>query len=308
MYDYGVLFAFAFPNRGKGDGFLDIIEFLKAVLLGIIQGITEWLPISSTGHMILFDSFWPMDKTRFTGGQAFVDLFLVVIQFGSILAVLVLYFHKLNPFSPSKNQIEKRQTFSLWGKVIIATIPAMILGLLFDDMINDYLYNAVTVAIMLIVYGIFFLLAENRHRRPRIQAYNQLDMKTLLLIGLFQALAMIPGTSRSGATILGAVLLGCSRSVAAEFSFFLAIPTMLGASALKIFKYFKDYGIGFTSNELIILLTGMIVAFLVSVLVIRLFMGFIRKHDFKPFGWYRIALGALILILFFCNILQIVPA
>ena len=285
-----------------------IIEFLKAVILGVIQGITEWLPVSSTGHMILFDSFWPMDQSKFTGGRAFVDLFLVVIQFGSILAVLVLYFHKLNPFSPRKTQVEKRQTFSLWLKVIFATIPAMVLGLLFDDMIEERFYNAVTVSVMLIAYGIFFLLAENSHRRPKIQNYSQLHGQTLLLIGLFQALAMIPGTSRSGATILGAVLLGCSRSIAAEFSFFLAIPTMLGASALKIFKYFKDYGLGFTANELLILLTGMIVAFLVSVLVIRLFMGFIRKHDFKPFGWYRIALGAVILVLFFFNVITVTAA
>ena len=297
------------PCHGKGDGVLSLFfEFLKAVFLGIIQGITEWLPVSSTGHMILFDSFWPMDASQFSGGRDFIDLFLVVIQFGSILAVLVLYFHKLNPFSPKKNAVEKKQTFSLWLKVIVATIPAMVLGLLFDDAINDLFYNAVTVAIMLVVYGIFFLLVENRNRRPKIQGYNQLGVKTLLLIGLFQAMAMIPGTSRSGATILGAVLLGCSRSLSAEFSFFLAIPTMLGASALKIFKYFKDFGLGFTSYELMILLTGMIVAFLVSVLVIRLFMGFIRKHDFKPFGWYRIALGALILVLFLTNVLTLTPA
>lgn len=287
---------------------MEIIEILKAVILGIIQGITEWLPVSSTGHMILFDSFWPMDPTQFSGGKAFIDLFLVVIQFGSILAVVVLYFHKLNPFSPKKSTLEKRQTISLWLKVIFATIPAMILGLLFDDLINDLFYNAVTVAVMLILFGIFFLIVESRNRRPKIQSYSQLHGKTLLIIGLFQALAMIPGTSRSGATILGAVLLGCSRSIAAEFSFFLAIPTMLGASALKILKYFKEYGFGFTTNELVILLTGMVVAFLVSVLVIRLFMDFIRKHDFKPFGWYRIALGALILILFFCNVLTLFPA
>lgn len=287
---------------------MELIEILKAILLGIIQGITEWLPVSSTGHMILFDSFWPMDPNQFSGGKAFIDLFLVVIQFGSILAVVVLYFHKLNPFSPKKTVQEKRQTVSLWLKVIFAVIPAMILGLLFDDLINDLFYNAVTVAVMLILFGIFFLIVESRNRRPKIQSYSQLHGKTLLIIGLFQALAMIPGTSRSGATILGAVLLGCSRSIAAEFSFFLAIPTMLGASALKIFKYFKDYGFGFTTNELVILLTGMAVAFLVSLLVIRLFMGFIRKHDFKPFGWYRIALGALILVLFFCNVLTLAPA
>ena len=287
---------------------MEIIEILKAVILGIIQGITEWLPVSSTGHMILFDSFWPMDPTQFSGGKAFIDLFLVVIQFGSILAVVVLYFHKLNPFSPKKSTLEKRQTISLWLKVIFSTIPAMILGLLFDDLINDLFYNAVTVAVMLILFGIFFLIVESRNRRPKIQSYSQLHGKTLLIIGSFQALAMIPGTSRSGATILGALLLGCSRSIAAEFSFFLAIPTMLGASALKILKYFKEYGFGFTTNELVILLTGMVVAFLVSVLVIRLFMDFIRKHDFKPFGWYRIALGALILILFFCNVLTLSPA
>ena len=203
--------------------------------------------------------------------------------------------------------MEKRQTLSLWGKVLIATIPAGIVGLLFDDLINEYFYNAVVVAIMLIAYGVFFLLVEGRGRQPKIRAYNQLHGKTLLLIGVFQMLALIPGTSRSGATILGAVLLGCSRSVAAEFSFFLAIPTMLGASGIKILKYFSDYGFGFTSTELIILLTGMAVAFLVSVLVIRLFMGFIKKHDFRPFGWYRIALGAVILVLFFCDVLQVVP-
>ncbi len=287
---------------------MEFIELLKAILLGIIQGITEWLPVSSTGHMILFDSFWPMNPDLFSGGRAFIDLFLVVIQFGSILAVLVLYFHKLNPFSPKKTTVEKKQTLSLWLKVIFATLPAMVLGLLFDDLIEEKLYNAVTVAIMLIVYGVFFLLVEGRHRRPKIQNYGQMHGQTLLLIGLFQALAMIPGTSRSGATILGAVLLGCSRNIAAEFSFFLAIPTMLGASALKIFKYFKEFGLGFTANELIILLTGMVVAFLVSVLVIRLFMSFIKKHDFRPFGWYRIALGLVILALFFCNVLTVVPA
>ncbi len=287
---------------------MEFIELLKAILLGIIQGITEWLPVSSTGHMILFDSFWPMNPDLFSGGRAFIDLFLVVIQFGSILAVLVLYFHKLNPFSPKKTTVEKKQTLSLWLKVIFATLPAMVLGLLFDDLIEEKLYNAVTVAIMLIVYGVFFLLVEGRHRRPKIQNYSQMHGQTLLLIGLFQALAMIPGTSRSGATILGAVLLGCSRNIAAEFSFFLAIPTMLGASALKIFKYFKEFGLGFTANELIILLTGMVVAFLVSVLVIRLFMSFIKKHDFRPFGWYRIALGLVILALFFCNVLTVVPA
>ena len=287
---------------------MEFIELLKAILLGIIQGITEWLPVSSTGHMILFDSFWPMNPDLFSGGRAFIDLFLVVIQFGSILAVLVLYFHKLNPFSPKKTTVEKKQTLSLWLKVIFATLPAMVLGLLFDDLIEEKLYNAVTVAIMLIVYGVFFLLVEGRHRRPKIQNYGQMHGQTLLLIGLFQALAMIPGSSRSGATILGAVLLGCSRNIAAEFSFFLAIPTMLGASALKIFKYFKEFGLGFTANELIILLTGMVVAFLVSVLVIRLFMSFIKKHDFRPFGWYRIALGLVILALFFCNVLTVVPA
>lgn len=281
------------------------IEVIKAIILGVIQGITEWLPISSTGHMILFNSFWPMNPSQYSGGQDFINLFFVVIQFGSILAVLVLYFHKLNPFSPKKTSIEKKDTLSLWGKVLVATIPAAIIGLLFEDFIDRYCYNAVVIAIMLILYGIFFLILESRNHHSKIHAFEELDYKTALLIGAFQVLALIPGTSRSGATILGAVLLGSSRFIAAEFSFFLAIPTMLGATSLKILEYFMDYGVGFTGTELAVLLTGMVVAFVVSLFAIAFLMSFIQKHDFKPFGYYRIVLGILVLILFFSGILTV---
>ena len=282
-----------------------ILELLKTVLLGIIEGITEWLPVSSTGHMILFDSFWPMDPSQYKGGQAFIDLFLVVIQLGAILAVLVLYRHKLNPWSRRKTLPQRRATWSLWGKVIVGVIPAGIAGVLLDDFLFEHLYNAVTVAVALIVYGVAFLFLENRRRSPRVRSVDALDYKTAVLIGCFQALSIIPGTSRSGSTILGAMILGCARGPAAEFSFFLAIPTMLGASALQVFKYFLDYGFGFTSFEVAVLVLGMAVAFIVSVAAIRGLMKFVQKHDFKPFGWYRIALGALVLVLFFCNVLKL---
>lgn len=281
-----------------------MLEILKAILYGIVEGITEWLPISSTGHLILLKEIMPLSVS-----EEFWSMFEVVIQLGAIVAVLVLFFHKLNPFSPRKTGTEKRQTWDLWGHVVVAMLPAAVLGVLLDDWLDAHLYNYVTVAVTLIAYGVAFVFLErNRSDRATIRRTGDITWRTAVYIGLFQCLSMIPGTSRSGATILGAMLLGLSRSTAAEFSFFLAIPTMLGASALKIFKYFKDYGLGFTANELLILLTGMIVAFLVSVLVIRLFMGFIRKHDFKPFGWYRIALGAVILVLFFCNVLTVTPA
>ena len=282
-----------------------IFEIIKAAILGIIQGITEWLPVSSTGHMILFDSFWPMDPSQYSGGQDFINLFLVVIQFGSILAVLTLYFHKLNPFSPRKSTIEKKETFSLWGKVLVGVVPAGVIGLLFDDFINQYCYNAIVISVMLILYGIFFLILESRKYKPTISSFEDLSYKTALLIGVFQVLALIPGTSRSGATILGAVLIGTSRYIAAEFSFFLAIPTMLGASLLKILEYFIDYGFGFTGVELAVLLTGMVVAFLVSLFAIAFLMKFIQKHDFKPFGYYRIALGILVLILLSVGVLNV---
>ena len=269
------------------------LELLKAAFFGIVQGITEWLPISSTGHMILFEQFIHMNVSK-----DFWDMFLVVIQFGSILAVVLLYFHKLNPFSPKKSPVQKRDTWSLWGKVLVAVIPAAVIGLLFDDFITDKLYGYVTVAITLIVYGIAFIVVENmdRTKHPTIRNFEQLDYKTALFIGVFQILALIPGTSRSGSTIIGATLLGCSRYVATEFSFFLAVPVMLGASLLKIVKFFIKTGIGFTGTEIGILLVGMIVAFVVSVFAIKFLMGYIRKHDFKAFGYYRIALGIIVII------------
>lgn len=269
------------------------LELLKAAFFGIVQGITEWLPISSTGHMILFEQFIHMNVSK-----DFWDMFLVVIQFGSILAVVLLYFHKLNPFSPRKSPVQKRDTWSLWGKVLVAVIPAAVIGLLFDDFITEKLYGYVTVAITLIVYGIAFIVVENmdRTKRPTIRNFEQLDYKTALFIGVFQILALIPGTSRSGSTIIGATLLGCSRYVATEFSFFLAVPVMLGASLLKIVKFFVKTGIGFTGTEIGILLVGMIVAFVVSVFAIKFLMGYIRRHDFKAFGYYRIVLGIIVII------------
>lgn len=268
-----------------------ILELLKAVILGIIQGITEWLPISSTGHMILANEIINLSVSA-----AFMEMFEVVIQLGSILAVVVLFFHKLNPLSPKKSPQEKKDTLSLWGKVIIGVIPAGVIGLLFDNQINDIFYNSLTIAITLIVYGVLFILVENRnkHRKPRIASVGQISWQLALAIGCAQILALIPGTSRSGATIIGAMLFGLSRTAAAEFSFFLAVPVMFGASALKLLKF----GFDFTGMELAILLTGCVTAFLVSLLAIRFLMNFIKKHDFKPFGYYRIALGIIILIVF----------
>ncbi len=268
-----------------------VIEVFKAILLGIIEGLTEWLPISSTGHMILADEFIKLDLS-----PAFKEMFLVVIQLGAILAVVVLYFHKLNPFSPKKSAKEKRDTFSLWGKVLVACVPAAIIGLLFDSEIDRVFYNYQTVAVTLILYGILFIVIENRNKnkRPTVQNFSQLSYKTAFLIGIFQILALIPGTSRSGATIIGAILIGTSRYVAAEFTFFLAIPTMFGASLLKLVKF----GFGFTGTELLVLVTGMLVAFLVSVIAIRFLMGYIKKHDFKVFGYYRIILGVIVIAYF----------
>lgn len=272
---------------------MDFLELLKAVIFGIIQGITEWLPISSTGHMILANEFIKLKVS-----DDFFSMFEVVIQFGSILAVLVLFFHKLNPFSPRKSRKEKSDTISLWTKVIIAVIPAGIIGVLFDDKLNELFYNPPTVAITLILYGILFIILENRHKRPRIRSFEQLDYKTALLIGVFQILALIPGTSRSGSTILGAVFLGTSRYIAAEFSFFLAIPVMFGASALKLLKFFLKVGFGFSALEFSILITGMIVAFIVSIFAIKFLMDYIKKHNFKVFGYYRIILGIIVLLYF----------
>lgn len=273
-----------------------MIEMIKAIVLGIVQGITEWLPISSTGHMILVNELMPLTVLAdVAANKEFVDMFMVVIQFGSILAVLLLYFHKLNPFSPRKNAYEKRSTIDLWLKVIVAVVPAGIIGVLFDDLIDAYFYNPITVAAMLIVYGVAFLVIENRHRRPSVTSFDKMSYKTALAIGVFQVLALIPGTSRSGATILGAVLLGCSRGIAAEFSFFLAVPVMFGASLLKLIKM----KIAFSLATASVLLVGMIVAFIVSVFAIRFLMAYIRKHDFKAFGVYRIVLGVLVLAYFF---------
>ena len=271
-----------------------MIELLKAAVLGVIQGITEWLPISSTGHMILADEF-----IKLLGGtdKAFVDLFLVVIQFGSILAVVTLYFHKLNPLSPKKSAAERRETWLMWAKVLAACVPAAIIGLLFDDAINTYLYNPWVVAAALIIYGVLFIVIENRRNPEKVSDIASMSFKTALIIGVFQVLALIPGTSRSGATILGAVILGASRTLAAEFSFFLAVPVMLGASALKIVKYLMDGG-SLLGQNLGILLVGMAVAYIVSVAAIRFLMGYIRNHDFKAFGWYRIVLGVFVLVYF----------
>ncbi len=263
------------------------IELLKAVFLGVVEGITEWLPISSTGHMILVEEFIQLNAS-----EAFKEMFFVVIQLGAILAVVLLYFHKLNPFSSIKTRREKRETRRIWYKVIVGVIPAAVLGFLFDDWLNEHLYNYWTVAIMLIVYGALFIVIENRNRsrRSRINSFNELSYKTAFLIGMFQVLSLIPGTSRSGATILGGIILGSSRKIAAEYSFFLSIPVMFGASALKLAKFGSD----FSSLEIGVLLTGMVVAFVVSVIAIRMLMGYIKRHDFKAFGWYRIVLGILV--------------
>ncbi|MBN7773406.1 undecaprenyl-diphosphate phosphatase [Clostridium aminobutyricum] len=267
------------------------IEILKAVFLGIVEGITEWLPISSTGHMILVEKFIELNASA-----AFKEMFFVVIQLGAILAVVLLYFHKLNPFSPKKTRREKKETMSIWYKVLVGVIPAAVLGLLFDDWLNDHFYNYQTVSVTLILYGILFIVIENHNKgaAPRIRSFNELSYQTAFLIGIFQVLSLIPGTSRSGATILGGILLGSSRYVAAEYSFFLSIPVMFGASALKLVKF----GFHFTGMEIAILLTGMVVAFIVSVLAIKFLMGYIKNNDFKAFGYYRIILGLIVIAYF----------
>lgn len=271
---------------------MDFIEILKAVILGIIQGITEWLPISSTGHLILFDSLWPM-----AAPGEFFEVFKVVIQFGSILAVLVLFWQKLYPFSAGKSREEKRETFDLWKKVIAGCVPIVIVGLPLDMVLEDYLSGVYVIAAALILYGIAFLVIENMKIRPSVEALNSLTYKTAFYIGCFQVLAAIPGTSRSGATILGAVLLGCSRYVASEFSFFLAVPVMAGASGLKLLKYFLKYGM-FSGQEWALLLIGTLVSFVVSMYAIRMLLSYIRKHDFKVFGVYRIILGIVVILYF----------
>lgn len=265
------------------------MDVLKASILGVVEGITEWLPVSSTGHLILVDEFLKLNMT-----PEFMSVFNVVIQLGAIFAVLLIYFNKLNPFSKSKSDLEKTNTINLWSKVIIAVIPSAILGLLFDDYIEAKFFNPTVVATMLVVYGIVMILMENRKSSSKIKNLEDLTYKTAISIGLFQCLALIPGTSRSASTIIGAVLLGTSRFVATEFSFFLAIPTMLGASGLKLLKA----GFAFTGFEWLILGVGTVVSFVVSVIVIKMLLDYIKKHDFKVFGYYRIVLGALILLYF----------
>ncbi len=272
---------------------IKLLEILKVIVLGIVEGITEWLPISSTGHMILFDEI-----IKFNVTEEFKEMFLVVIQFGAIIAVIIQFWDKLWPFGLDNRQlVVKKSIFNMWFHVIVSCIPAIIIGLPFDDLINKYLYNYVVVALALIVFGVAFIWVENRNRgvKPRINSISQIDYKTALFIGLFQMIAAIfPGTSRSGATIVGALLLGVSRTVAAEYTFYLAVPVMAGASLLKIVKY----GAHYTGAEVLYLILGMAVAFAVSWVVIKFLMDFVKRHDFKVFGWYRIALGAVVLLFF----------
>lgn len=267
-------------------------NFIKAVILSIVEGITEWLPISSTGHLILVDNILKMQINK-----EFTSMFNVVIQLGAIMAVVYLYFNKLNPFDQQKSKLEQKQTWDLWLKVVVACFPSAIIGLLFDDWLDAHLYKPFPVALMLIIYGIGFIWVENRNRniKPKCTNLNRFTYKAAIMIGVFQVLALIPGTSRSGATILGGILIGASRYVAAEFSFFLGIPTMFGASGLKIFKFIKN-GNFFDLQSTFILITGMVVSFVVSVLVIKFLMDYIKKHDFSVFGWYRIILGSIIIL------------
>lgn len=271
---------------------VSIMEIIKAVLFGIVEGITEWLPISSTGHMILLNEFVTLNVS-----EEFWEMFLVVIQLGAILAVVLLFWNKIFPFRFREKPVIQKEIFILWFKILVACVPAAVIGLAFDDVFDALFYNPWCVAIALIVFGIAFIVIEdrNKNKSPKITTLGQITYQTAFMIGVFQLLAAVfPGTSRSGATIVGALLIGVSRTVAAEFTFFLAIPVMLGASLLKIVKF----GFHFTGAEIIILFTGMIVAFVVSVVVIRFLMGYIKKHDFKVFGWYRIILGAVVLLYF----------
>ncbi|MBE5978699.1 undecaprenyl-diphosphate phosphatase [Lacrimispora sp. AGF001] len=270
---------------------MNIIEILKVIVLGIVEGFTEWLPISSTGHMILVDEIIHLNQP-----DSYKNMFLVVIQLGAILAVVVLYFDRLNPFSPRKKAAQKKATFILWSKIILACLPAAVIGILVDDILDKYLMNGYVVAATLIIYGVLFLVIENRnkYRNFEVQKVGEISYQTALYIGLFQLLSLIPGTSRSGSTILGAMILGCSRAASAEFSFFLGIPVMFGASLLKIVKF----GFNFSGAQVFYLILGMVVAFAVSVYAIKFLMGYIRQHDFKFFGYYRIVLGAIVLLYF----------
>ena len=288
-----------------------IVELLKAVLFGIVEGVTEWLPISSTGHLILLDEFISLNVS-----DAFKSMFDVVIQLGAILAVIVLFFHKLNPFAPSKTETEKKQTWQLWFKVVVSIIPSGLVGVLFDDWMDEHLHNGIVVSIALIVYGIAFILVESRNSRGKFEKVSTKDgitvsrlkenpvnnvfditYKTALIIGLFQCLSLIPGTSRSGSTILGAIMIGVGRSAGAEFSFFMAIPTMLGASAIKGLKFLLS-GVSATGTEIGVLVVGCVVSFIVSLLVIKGLMQYVRNHSFSAFGVYRIVLGIVVLAYF----------
>ena len=275
---------------------MDILNMIKAVLFGIVEGVTEWLPISSTGHMILLNEILPFENVS----ESFYSMFEVVVQLGAILAVVVLFWHQIWPLGRNQDtgRVEwKRPILTLWCKILVACVPAAVIGVLFDEVFERLFYNYVSVAIALIVFGVAFIVVENlrKGKKPQIRSLARLDYKTVLLIGVFQVIAAVfPGTSRSGATIVGALMLGVSRKVAAEFTFFLAIPVMFGASLLKLVKY----GFAFAGGELAILLVSMAVAFVVSVLVIRFLLSYIRKHDFKVFGWYRIVLGAVVLAYF----------
>lgn len=291
-----------------------LLEALKAFLIGVVEGITEWLPVSSTGHMILVDEFVKLQVS-----EQFLELFLVVIQLGAILAVLILYFHKLNPFSPKKTSTEKKSTWRIWGMVVVGCIPAAIIGILFDDWFTEHFHNAVTVSIALIAYGIVFIVLEmhnrkkarniqtrGRHARPgsaeeslfKINSVDEIDVKTALKIGAFQVLAIVPGTSRSGSTIIGGMLTGCSRTAAAEFSFFLAIPVMLGWGLLKTIKYLMAIGFAMSTTEIVVFAVGIITAFVVSVVAIKFLMGYIKNNDFTAFGIYRIVIGIIVLAYF----------
>ena len=268
-----------------------MLDALKVIIFGIVEGITEWLPISSTGHLILMEELLKLGQS-----QEFLDMFYVVIQLGAILAVVILYFHKLNPFSPKKTERQKKMTWQLWIKVVIGSIPAAAIGLPFNDFIEEKFNNAYVVAAMLIIYGILFIVVENyqKDKEPNVKKISQLTIPMVLIIGVFQMLAMIPGTARSGATIVGALMLGVSRGVAAEFTFCLAVPAMFGASAVKLFHF----GLGFTAMQVFLLLLGMAVSLAVSIVAIKFLMRYIKNHDFKVFGYYRIVLGVIVLLYF----------
>lgn len=271
------------------------MEIIKAIIFGIIEGITEWLPISSTGHMIILNDFIHLNVS-----DDFYKLFEVVIQLGAILSVVLLYFKVIFPFGFGKKKEDTIETFNLWGKILVACIPAAIIGILFDDWLDEHLYNGIVVALMLIIYGVLFIIIENKNiDKSKVKSVKDITYKQAMLVGIFQLLALIPGTSRSGATIIGGLLIGLSRSVAAEFTFFLAIPVMAGASLLKLLKYVLKVGLLFSQTEIITLVVGCVFAFIVSIVVIKFLLDYIRKHDFKVFGYYRIVLGIIVLLYFF---------